>query len=70
MLNTALAIVKNGKIETLEHIELPEGKKVLITMLPDDDTFWQEASEETLKQIWDNKEDDVYARLLDEPTAK
>ena len=27
MLNTALAIVKNGKIETLEHIELPEGKK-------------------------------------------
>ena len=37
MLNTALAIVKNGKIETLEHIELPEGKKVLITMLPDDD---------------------------------
>ena len=40
--------------------------KVLITMLPDDDTFWQEASEETLKQIWDNKEDDVYARLLDE----
>ena len=66
MLNTALAIVKNGKIETLEHIELPEGKKVLIMMLPDDDTFWQEASEETLKQVWDNKEDDVYARLLDE----
>ena len=66
MLNSALAIVKNGKIETLEHIELAEGKKVLITMLPDDDTFWQEASEETLKQIWDNKEDDVYARLLDE----
>ena len=66
MLNTALAIVKNGKIETLEHIELPERKKVLITMLPDDDTFWQEASEETLKQVWDNKEDDVYARLLDE----
>ena len=45
---------------------MPEGKKVLITMLPDDDTFWQEASEETLKQIWDNKEDDMYARLLDE----
>lgn len=66
MLNSVLAIVKNGKIETLEHIELPEGKKVLITMLPDDDTFWQEASEETLKRIWDNKEDDVYARLLDE----
>lgn len=35
-------------------------------MLLDDDTFWQEASEETLKRIWDNKEDDVYACLLDE----
>ena len=44
----------------------PPYRKVLITMLPDDDTFWQEASEETLQQIWDNKEDDVYARLLDE----
>jgi len=64
MLTSVLAIVKDGKIETLEHIELSEGQKVLITMLPDDDIFWQEASGETLKQIWDNKEDDVYARLL------
>ena len=46
-------------------IELPR-EKVLTTMLTDDDTFWQEASEETLKQIWGNKEDEVYARLLDE----
>ena len=65
MLSTALGIVKDGKIETLETITLPEGQKVLVTMLPDDNIFWQEASEETLKQIWDNKEDDVYARLLD-----
>lgn len=43
---------------------------MLTTMLPDDDDFWQEASEETLKRIWNNKEDDAYARLLDEPTAK
>ena len=34
--------------------------------LPYDDTFWQEASEETLKQTWGDKEDDIYARLLDE----
>ncbi len=65
MLSTALGIVKDGKIETLESITLPEGQKVLVTMLPDDDIFWQEASQGTLKQIWDNKEDDVYARLLD-----
>ena len=65
MLRTALGIVKDGKIEILECIALPEGQRVLVTMLPNDDMFWQEASQETLKQIWDNKEDDVYARLLD-----
>ncbi|MYD64046.1 MAG: hypothetical protein F4W91_23690 [Gemmatimonadetes bacterium] len=66
MLRTALGIVKEGKIEMLERIALPEGQRVLITFLPNDDIFWREASQETLKQIWDNKEDDVYARLLNE----
>ena len=66
MLSTALGIVKDGKIEILEGIILPEGQKVLVTMLPDDNIFWPEASEETLKQIWDNNDDDVYARLLGE----
>lgn len=65
MLRTALGIVKDGKIEILERIALTEGQRVLVTMLPDEDIFWREASQETLKQIWDNKEDDVYARLLD-----
>ena len=65
MLRTALGIVKEGKIEILERIELPEGQRILITMLSDDDMFCQEASQETMKQIWDNKEDDVYARLLE-----
>ena len=65
MLRTALGIVKDGKIETLESITLPEGQRVLVTMLPDDNIFWREASQDTLKQIWENKEDDVYARLLD-----
>lgn len=40
MLSTALGIVKDGKIETLEGIALPEGQKVLVTMLPDDNIFW------------------------------
>ena len=48
MLSTALGIVKDGRIETLERISLPEGKRVLVTILPDDDSFWQEASRETL----------------------
>ena len=66
MLSTAMGIVKDGRIETLERIALPEGKRVLVTILPDDDLFWQEASQEALKQVWDNNEDDVYVRLLDE----
>ena len=66
LLSTALGIVKDGKIETLERIALPEGQRVLISFLPNNDIFWQEASQETLKEIWDNKEDDVYARLLNE----
>ena len=66
MLSTALGIVKEGRIETLERVPLPEGKRVLVTILPDDDTFWQEASGESLKEIWDNNEDDVYVGLLDE----
>jgi hypothetical protein len=65
MSNTVLAVVKGGKIEPLGHVVFPEGTKLLVTMLSDDDTFWQEASQETLKKIWDNKEDDIYAQLLD-----
>ena len=66
MLNSTLGIVKDGRIETLERIPLPEGKRVLVTILPDDDMFWQEASGESLERIWNNDEDDVYVRLLDE----
>ena len=64
MLNTTFGIVKDGRIETLERIPLPEGKRVLVTILPDDDAFWQEASGESLERIWNNDEDDVYVRHL------
>ena len=30
----------------------------------DDANFWVSASEESLKAIWDNDEDDVYVELL------
>ena len=66
MLTTTFGIVKDGRIETLERIPLPEGKRVLVTILPDDDAFWREASGESLEQIWNNDEDDVYVRLLEE----
>lgn len=69
MLKTLWATIRHGKIELLEPTELPESVKVLVTLLPDDETeFWLEASQTslTLSTVWDNNEDDVYAQLLQE----
>ena len=65
MLNTIHAVVRDGKIELLEPVSLPDGALVLVTILKDDEqAFWQQASESALKRIWDNSEDDIYAELL------
>ena len=67
MLNTVRAVVREGKIELLEPLDLPEGTRVLVTPLIDEDTlFWARASHVALDAIWDNTEDDVYAQLLQE----
>lgn len=67
MLKTLWATIRHGKIELLEPTELPEGVKVLVTLLADDETeFWLEASQTSLSTVWDNNEDDVYAQLLQE----
>jgi hypothetical protein len=65
MLKTIWATIRQGKIELLESTELPEGTRVLVTLLPDDEaSFWQQASQSSLDAVWDNIEDDVYAQLL------
>jgi hypothetical protein len=65
MLKTIWGTVRQGKIELLESAELPEGGRVLVTFLPDDDTeFWVQASQTSLDAVWDNDEDEVYAQLL------
>jgi hypothetical protein len=65
MLKTLWATVRQGKIELLELSELPEGAKVLITLLPDEEAeFWLRTSQTSLDTVWDNTEDDVYAQLL------
>jgi len=67
MLRTLWAIIRKGKIELLEHVNLHEGTRVLVTLLPDDETeFWLRTSQLSLDTIWDNAEDDVYAQLLKE----
>ena len=66
MLNSVWAVIREGRIEFLEQVDLPEGAKVLVTVLSEDDNqFWQNASQTALERIWGNPEDDVYARLLE-----
>jgi predicted DNA-binding antitoxin AbrB/MazE fold protein len=66
MLNTLWAVARKEKIELLEKVNIPEGTKVLVTLLTDNNEhlFWQGTSQVSLDTIWNNAEDDVYAQLL------
>jgi hypothetical protein len=65
MLQTLWATIRQGKVELLESTEIPEGTRVLVTLLPEDESdFWVKASQASLDAVWDNTEDDVYAQLL------
>jgi len=68
MLKTLWAVVRKEKIELLEKENLPEGTRVLVTVLPESDEsqFWIETSQISLDTVWNNTEDDVYAQLLKE----
>ena len=68
MLTTVWAVVHEGKIELLEQMPLPEGSKVLVTVMSEEDDlhFWMTATQTSFDKIWDNPEDDVYAELLKE----
>ena len=43
---------------------LPEGARVLVTVLDDEADFWEGASAASLDSVWHNTEDDPYAELL------
>ena len=66
MLKTLWATIQKGKVELLESLELPEGTKVLVTLLSSgyESEFWLQTSQTSLDAVWDNIEDDVYAQLL------
>jgi len=68
MLQTVWAVIRDGKIEPLEGVAFPEGAKVIVTLLPDEEEppFWLSASETSLIEVWENTEDDIYAELLQE----
>jgi hypothetical protein len=65
MLKTLWATVRQGKVELLDIADLPEGARVLLTVLPDEETeFWFKSSQESLDAVWNNDEDEIYAQLL------
>jgi hypothetical protein len=67
MMTTVWATIRDGKIELLENVELPEGASVLVTLIPEQEgDFWLHASQTSLDAVWNNPEDDVYAELLKE----
>jgi len=60
-------VVREGKIELLEPVDLPEGATVLVTPLIEEEAqFCTRVSHVALDDVWDNIEDDVYAQLLQE----
>jgi hypothetical protein len=59
------AVVHDGQIKLLSDIPLPEGSRLLVTILPEEEMFWLEASQATLKAVWDNDEDNIYAQLIE-----
>lgn len=62
---TIEAVVKNGHIIPIDKVDLEEGAKVFVTLADTyDREFWLSATQESLNEIWDNEEDDVYAELL------
>ena len=66
MLNTLPAVVRKGKIELLDRIDLCEGQKALVMFLPDEEArFWLRASQASLDAVWKNDADDIYAQLLE-----
>ena len=65
MLETVWAVVHEGRIETVGVVDALEGTRALVTLWVEDEAdFWQAASSESLDEIWDNEEDDVYGELL------
>jgi predicted DNA-binding antitoxin AbrB/MazE fold protein len=66
MLTTVRAIVREGKIQLLESVNLPEGSELLVTIISEDENiFWANASLSSLQQIWDHPDEDVYGELLE-----
>ena len=67
MLSTIWATVREGKIELLEDIDLPEGAKLLITLVEEEESpFWWQDCQSQLDDILNDSEDDTSTPLSEQ----
>ena len=65
MYQTLSGEMRNGRIKLLDKAKIPEGARVLVTVMQEDDgQFWQNASQKSFDKIWVNTEDDIYEELI------
>ncbi len=52
MPKTFWATFFQGKVELLEQVQVPDGTRVLVTILPDDEAeFWLQASQSSIDPV-------------------
>ena len=66
MEKTVRAVIRDGKLESVEDFDLYISSKVLATLARRQGEFWLGARRALLDAIWANPENDVYAQLLKE----
>jgi predicted DNA-binding antitoxin AbrB/MazE fold protein len=67
MQNAVRAVVHDGRIEPLDRLDLPEGTRVLVLVVDDEENdFWAAASQPSLEAVWGDPADDVYGQLLED----
>ena len=65
MTTTVEAIYENGKLVLQQPLPLPEHSHVRVTIESDPERErWLKLSEQSLTQVWDNRDDDVFNQLL------
>jgi predicted DNA-binding antitoxin AbrB/MazE fold protein len=65
MYQTLSAEMRNGRIKLLDKAKIPEGARMLVTVIQEDDgQFWQNVSQTSLENIWANTDDDIYEKLI------
>jgi predicted DNA-binding antitoxin AbrB/MazE fold protein len=68
MITVAEAVYEDGCLRFLEPLPLREHARVSVSISPLDDRSerdeWLAQSERRLRELWDNKADDVYNELL------